>query len=198
MLHSDLKRAVFMDSDTLFIRPLPTSFVFTDVPRAVPEHGLHKFPWDRLFGDIGLSCPTIQVLMAGGEVGSPWLNAGFIACPNAAAFGSVWRMMCEYVLRCEWVPERYPYLDQIALPLAFGQLSPGRTVGFDNILSERFNQNLFYWAGDQSYSVNGFVAHHHHRVSLIERYFERLLSWTSGEYPEVDAVLAEYRQFDDV
>jgi predicted O-methyltransferase YrrM len=196
VLHSRLKQAVFVDSDTILLRPLPTNYIFTAVPRAAPEHGLHEFPWDRLFGDIGLNSPEIKVLMAGGEVGSPWLNAGVIACPNAEALGSTWRMMCDYVLRCDWVPERYPYLDQIALPLAFAQLSPSRSVTFDNILPERFNQNLFYWAGDQSYSATGFVAHHHSRVKLIERYFEGLLSWTRDEYPVIDQVLGELRQFD--
>ncbi len=106
--------------------------------------------------------------------------------------------MCEYVVRCDWVPERYPYLDQIALPLAFAQLSPSRSVTFDNILPERFNQNLFYWAGDQSYSASGFVAHHHSRVALIERYLDRLLSWARPEYPALDQVLAEMRQFDNI
>ncbi len=30
--------------------------------------------------------PEIQVLLAGGEVGSPWLNAGVIACPKRRGF----------------------------------------------------------------------------------------------------------------
>lgn len=191
------KPVIGVDADLLFIRPLPAEFLFRPVPAAVPEHGLHVHPWEELYSTLGLQCPSIKVLCAGGEVGAPWLNAGFIACPDGSRFGDLWHRACRFILHCPWVPERFPYLDQIALPLAFAQASAGGTVTFDNILPARFNQNIFYWAKDQHYVGSGYVAHHHYRVSLIERYLGSLISWVGEEYSIIDKVLEGLRQFDD-
>lgn len=187
---------IFMDSDTIILRPLPIEYLFSSTPRAVPEHGLHLFPWGKLFPMLGLEVPTIKTLLAGGEVGPPWLNAGFVVCPNAEAFGAVWHMMANFVMRLDWVPERWPYLDQIALPLAIAQFTPTRSVTHDNILPAQFNQNLFYWADDQSATVAGYVVHHHARVALLEKYLPRLLMWVRDDYPIIKEILDALREFD--
>jgi hypothetical protein len=36
--------ALLVDSDMIFLRPLPTEFLFQGVLAAVPEHGKHDFP----------------------------------------------------------------------------------------------------------------------------------------------------------
>src|ERR1051325_6467632 len=43
-----------VDADLIFIRPLPAEFLFRSVPTAVPEHGLHLYPWDELYSTLGL------------------------------------------------------------------------------------------------------------------------------------------------
>ena len=192
-----IKRAILVDSDILFIRPLPESFLIRESPAAVPEHGKHEFPWDRLYPLVGLKRPEIEILLGSGEICDPWFNAGFVACPDAEQLGHVWRMMADFVFRCPWVPERWPYLDQISLPLAMAQLSPGRTVQHSNVLPARFNQNVFNWSEDQSYVRNGFVLHHHNKVRLIERYFPLLIMWIRDGYPIVDKVVDELRRFDE-
>jgi hypothetical protein len=193
---SGLKRAVLIDSDILFLRSLPVDFIFRDVPTVVPEHGYHEFPWLRLFALANLIPPRIKVLLGDGLVTEPWFNAGFICAPDATQFGYVWRMMCDLLLNCDWVPELWPYLDQIALPLTLAQLSEQRTVTNDNVLPAIFNQNLFLWREDQSYVREGYVAHHHTKLRLIERYFEDLIMWTRGDFPVVDEVVAALRPFD--
>ena len=191
------RRAILVDSDVLFLRPLPIDFLERRVPAAVPEHSSeYSFPWARMYATLGLVQPTIKVLSGSGHTCDPWFNAGFVIAPNGEQLSSVWRMMCEFLLRCDWVPDRWPYLDQIALPLAFAQLSPTRSVGYDNVLPARFNQNMFYWEKEQGHILSGFVAHHHNRVKLLETYFPHLITWTADEYPVVRLILDELRQFD--
>ena len=191
------KPVIGADADLLFIRPLPAQFLFRQVPAAVPEHGLHVYPWEELYSTLGLRPPEIKLLTGSGEVGAPWLNAGFIACPDGSQLGELWHRACRFLLHCPWVPERFPFLDQIAMPLAFAQASASRTVTFDHVLPARFNQNIFYWADDQSYVGNGYVAHHHNRVGLIEKYLSSLISWTRQQYAIIDEVLEGLRLFDD-
>jgi len=189
------RRVLLVDSDVIFLRPLPMEFLGRRVPTAVPEHSSeYTFPWSRLYGTLGLAQPPIKVLSGSGNVTDPWFNAGFVVAPNGEQLSCVWAMMCEFLLRCDWVPDRWPYLDQIALPLAFAQLSPTRSVGYENVLPARFNQNMFYWSKDQV--VNGFVAHHHNRVRLLETHFQKIFTWVANDYPVIYEILEEMRSFD--
>lgn len=190
------RRVLLLDSDIMFLRPLPFEFLNRSIPAAVPEHGKHIYPWGRLYSTLGLAQPRITVLLGSGEISLPWFNGGFVVAPNGEQLSAVWRMICEFVVRCDWVPERWPYLDQISLPLAFAQLSPSRSVGHDNVLPERFNQNVFYWAKDQSYVSSGFAAHHHSRVKLLEKYFQQIFMWVKAEHPIVEKILNELRAYD--
>jgi hypothetical protein len=192
------RRALLVDSDVMFLRPIPVDFIARRVPAAVPEHSSeYTFPWARMYGTLGLAQPVTKVLSGSGHTCDPWFNAGFITAPNGEQLSSVWRMICEFLLRCDWVPDRWPYLDQIALPLAFAQLSPNRSVGYENVLPSRFNQNMFYWAKDQGHMVNGFVAHHHNRVRLLEAFFAPIFSWVADDYPIVRSILNELQKFDE-
>lgn len=197
MKYFDNIPSMLIDSDLIFTRPLPTKFLMRDVPAAVPEHGLHKFPWTRLYSALSLTIPSIVTLLGSGEVSPPWLNAGLITTPNAEKFGHIWMMASDFVLKCEWVPERWPYLDQISLPLAMALFSETRTVDYSNILPSQFNDNIFYWHPDQSYATNSFVIHHHNRVGLLNKYVPNLLSWTRDGNPEFDVVLRDLSMFDD-
>jgi hypothetical protein len=189
--------AIGVDADLIFLRPLPADFLFRRVPAAVPEHGLHLYPWAELYSALGLNFPEMKLMTGSGEVGPPWLNAGFISCPDASRFGGLWHRTCRFLLHCNWVPERFPYLDQIALPLAFARASADRSLTFENVLPSEFNQNIFYWAGDQNYVSGGHVAHHHYRVGLLDKYFRPLIEWTRDDYPIIDEVLDGLRRFDD-
>lgn len=189
--------ALMIDSDLIFMRPLPLNFLFRNTPTAVPEHGLHEFPWARLYEALSLNEPKIVTLLGSGLESPPWLNAGLVATPNAAKFGAIWKMASDFVLGCDWVPERWPYLDQISLPLAMALYSPHRTVDYANILPSQFNDNIFHWHPDQSYAANSFVIHHHYRVALLRKYVPNLLSWVRDNNPTFDVILNDLARFDD-
>jgi len=186
------------DSDLFFLRSIPPDYLIgRTVPAATPEHGRHSFPWERLYAQFNLAIPAFQVLCGSGESSPPWFNAGLVYAPNAAAMGAEWERLCLAINKLDWVPERWPYLDQISLPLAMASLSPGSKLTEAVVLDGRLNQNLFHWMDDQSYAQHGFGVHHHGRVSLIRRYFPRILMWLREDFPLLDRLLDQYAIFDD-
>ena len=190
--------ALLCDSDLFFLRSVPLDyFAGRTVPAAVPEHGRHDFPWERLYPIAGAPLPSFQVLCGSGEASLPWLNAGLVYAPNASQLGEVWLDLCHRVEPLEWVPERFPYLDQITLPLAIASLSPRSSITPASVLDTRLNQNLFHWMPDQSYAGYGFGVHHHHRVSLIRRYFPDVLTWVETDEPLLGELLSLYARYDD-
>lgn len=191
--------ALLCDSDIFFLRGVPLPYLAgRTVPAAVPEHGRHDFPWQRLYAMVGGALPAFQVLCGSGEVSLPWLNAGLVYAPNASQLGAVWLDLCQRVEPLEWVPERFPYLDQITLPLAIAALSPHCTIGPASVLDGRLNQNLFHWMPDQSYVSQGFGVHHHHRTSLIRRYCADLITWVQADEPLLEELLTLYSRYDDI
>lgn len=188
--------AVLADSDLVFLRPLPADYLIRHVSTAVPEHSKKQFPWERMYALLALEMPSIRVVHGSADTGPPWLNAGFVSTPNAEQLGRVWRMMCGLVMQLDWIPDQWPYLDQIALPLAIAQLSPHRTVSHDSILPAVFNQNIFGWAGDQSFVRSGFVIHHHNRIQLLQTYIEKILKWVRDGYPVVEKIMVELTKFE--
>src|SRR6266853_738858 len=86
-----------------FTVAIPEDYLLRPVPTAVPEHGLHVYPWEELYSTLGLRFPEIKVLCAGGEVGAPWLNAGFVVCPDGSRLGGLWHRACRFILHCHWV-----------------------------------------------------------------------------------------------
>ena len=187
------------DSDLFFLRSIPANYLDGRyLPAATPEHGRHDFPWERLYAQFNLSAPSFQVLCGSGEASPPWFNAGLVYAPNAAALSAEWERICLAINALEWVTERWPYLDQIALPLAMASLSPGSMLTEAAVLDSRLNQNLFHWMEDQSYVAHGFGVHHHGRVSLIKKYFPRILMWLRDDYPLLDQLLDRYATYDDL
>lgn len=190
--------ALLCDSDMFFLRAVPLEYFYgRTVPAAVPEHGRHDFPWERLYPMVGAPMPSFSVLCGSGEASLPWLNAGLVYAPNAAQLGEVWLDLCHRIEPLEWVPERFPYLDQITLPLAIATLSPRSAITASSVLDVRLNQNLFHWMTDQSYVCQGFGVHHHHRSSLIRRYFPDLITWVGTDEPLLIELLTLYSRYDD-
>lgn len=193
------KPVLLCDSDLFFIRSIPAAYLIgRTLPAASPEHGRHDFPWERLYAHFNLLSPSFQVLCGSGEASEPWFNAGLVYAPNAAALGSEWERICLAINELPWVPERWPYLDQIALPLAIASLSPASRLTEAAVLDSRLNQNLFHWMNDQSYATHGFGVHHHGRVSLIKKYFHSLLLWLRDDYPLLEQLLERYAAYERI
>lgn len=76
-------------------------------------------------------------------------------------------------------------------------LSSGACLTEAVVLDSRLNQNLFHWMEDQSYAAHGFGVHHHGRVSLIKKYFHRILMGLRDDYPLLDPLLERYAVYAD-
>ena len=189
--------AVLLDSDTLIIRPMHPDYLLRASSTVVPEHGLHLYPWDRFFEGAKLQSPEMLIRLGSGEVGPVWFNAGLVATRNARAMGEAWIAMSDYITQLDDVANIFPYLDQIALPLAIAHTQASRSVSYENVLDLVYNQNIFYWASDQSYVNHGVMVHHHNRIKLVERYCQGSLDWAASEEPQVRDLVEEMRQFDD-
>jgi len=188
--------AIFVDSDVFLNRPLPVEFLIREAPAAVPEHGFHQFPWVDIFKTANLPYRYLPVATGNGSVGDPWLNAGLVSCRHPRQLGAVWSMMADLVLKLDFVPEKNPYLDQISLIPAIAQLSSGRQISHGSILPDMFNQHVFPWIDDHSYLRNSYVVHHHNRYSLLEKCFSKLITWVSGDYPELPELISRGRIYE--
>lgn len=189
--------ALLCDSDLFFLRPVPHGYLsWRTAPAAVPEHGIQEMPWDRLYDTFSLPCPTFQHLCGNGGCSLPWFNAGLVVAPDAEALGAAWLELCHRVNDLPWVQKRFPYLDQIALPLAMAAVSTQRQLTPASVLDARLNQNLFHWHRNQAYVGSGIGLHHHGRLSLVDRYLPELLPWVRAVHPAAPAILERYGAFE--
>ena len=189
-------KVILADSDLIFARELPFDFLTRPEACAVPEHGFQELPWSDIYEHFSLKLPQTLVLLGSGRTSLPWLNAGFVSSSEAEKFGDIWYDLAERVAVLDWVPKRWPYLDQIALPIAMAVSSASKTVKHDHILPSSFNTNLFYWAGDQTYSKGSFVIHHHGRIQLLRRYLRDLITWVGQLYPDLFDVMQALEKYD--
>lgn len=189
--------ALLTDSDVFFIRPLPAEYLaWRCCPAAVPEHGIQPVDWPSLYSSLSLPLPATRHLCGNGRVSMPWFNAGLVYAPNAVALGAAWLDMCHRVNMLEWLPKRFPYLDQYALPLAMTSLAQEEPLSSASVLDIRLNQNLFHWHPNQSYINGGIGVHHHGRLSLVEKYLPGLLHQARMAHPLAGEIIDMYAAFE--
>jgi hypothetical protein len=119
-----------------------------------------------------------------------------VSIPDCQSFGQVWMETAASILPMTDIPERWPYLDQIALPIAMARASPHRQLTWANVLPLRLNQNIFYWMKHPEYVRNGHVVHHHGRVRLIRTLFPELLAAINRNHGLIDKTLDALSPFD--
>jgi hypothetical protein len=81
--------------------------------------------WEGLYADFGLTMPRRRIVSP--ETGRhmlPYFNAGVVVCSARAGLSELWIRVARQLNRLT-LPRKYPYLDQIALPIALtlGNLS---------------------------------------------------------------------------
>lgn len=138
-LGSNQGHTLFLDSDMLclgmpdlnWLRQFEAALKPADV--ALIPTGLDY--WRPLYELAGLQPPESRVLTScTDELMLPYYNAGFIWLRGAAEFAKHWLRMAELIARDPNIEHKWPWLDQLALPLALQSL--GYRV---RSLTERFN-----------------------------------------------------------
>lgn len=129
----DCDVSVFFDTDTVLLSPIsdsvskggtPEPTVFA-VPEGVPTWGRHIEDWVPVYRHFGLPVPDERVRMCRGRRVEtlPYFNAGFVGFAEAATqmglrFGELWLETAIEIDQALDIPNKRPWLDQIALPIA--------------------------------------------------------------------------------
>ncbi len=117
---------VFLDTDTLCLRPLDWSVLrahsFASKPADVATFG-DTATWQRLYQRFGLPLPTRRVAASvSGRLMLPYFNAGMMATAHAGELAAEWARICRAIDAMDDINPRRPWLDQIALPIAVARL----------------------------------------------------------------------------
>ncbi|NJO18630.1 MAG: hypothetical protein HC877_23755 [Thioploca sp.] len=155
-------KLIFLDSDILcgqefspdMIFPNPSSIfglakesvgemrgIFDAPFSAVPEAGLFTRDinqWQKIYDLFDLPLPRWRVTCTEtDELMLPYFNAGVIAVQNGLGFAEVWEDCCRQIDADTSITSKYPWLDQLALPVAVARLN--LTV---NVLDTCFNYQV--------------------------------------------------------
>ncbi len=163
------ERIVFLHSDLMFVQPFEGYEPFFEQQFAAKQADWQTF--DRLFGRrfdwanvydlFGLPFPQMAwPAHLNGVWGPPYFNAGFLAVDPAIDFSTHWIDTCQKIKDYEPVGRKFPWLDQIGLPVTL--LRRGFSY---QCLSERFNHPLHLKKIEDSDPL----AVHYHRPEFIRQ-----------------------------
>lgn len=118
--------SVFMDTDTMFVRPcFLADFVRPGAVSVVPTEtakwkpGNTREGWTTVYEAVGLPLPNARTrLSRHPAVHFPYYNAGMIGFESASAFGRTWLETARTLDAHPGVEKKRPWLDQIALPVS--------------------------------------------------------------------------------
>ena len=135
------RRRIFLDTDIMCMLPFTgdtrLEAPFGAVPADRRTWGAGPGDWDRVYGLFGLTTPPVRVRTARTrEETPPYYNAGFIMAESSVAdsLAHTWLECAQVIDRTPHVPNKRPWLDQIALPVAVTRLGLGH-----RFLDETFN-----------------------------------------------------------
>jgi len=122
-IKTEADKLIFIDSDMLCLRE------FDDQPRfALPFNAkpadLATFTgdietWRKVYAAADAVMPQLRIpATVSGDFTPPYFNAGFVAINKETGLGDVWLDCCKRIDADPEIPDKRPWLDQIALPVA--------------------------------------------------------------------------------
>lgn len=133
-------KVVFLDSDMLCLRDFEgdrrfAAHVVNAKAADLATFGSQPGRWEAAYASIGLEVPSDRVpASVSGEFMPPYFNAGFIAAHRNCGLAAEWPAVARRLDGDPNVPDKRPWLDQVALPVALARL--GIRV---DVLDERYN-----------------------------------------------------------
>ena len=191
-IESIADKIVFLDSDILCLREFSLNnqelAKIFQVPFAAKPADLATFTrdsqlWQQIYDLFQLPLPQWRVIATvSGELMWPYFNAGVIAIANGMDFAQVWQQCCQQIDAHPTIPNKRPWLDQIALPIAVNKLNLKH-----NCLDERFN----YPAHLKPLPTHLPIWCHYHWPTVIRRepQLNQLVVKLAKTYPELQALL---------
>ncbi len=135
--------AMLLDSDIVCLRPFAPARYFgaLDVYAKAADmlnFGQVSTAWEEVYRLVGMPLPRRQTLTTlTHELGPPYFNSGVVIVRGRSGLGREWARVAHTIDRAEHIGDKYPWLDQVALPVAIERL--GLSL---QCLDERFNYPL--------------------------------------------------------
>lgn len=196
-IDSRADKHVFLDSDILCLRPFSHQARFASANFHAKPADHRTFTddielWKKVYACVGLDLPTARVAATvSGELMPPYFNAGVIFVDGNANFGSSWLDCCRAIDRDPEIPNKRPWLDQVALPVAVTQMK----LTYD-CLDERFNLPGYARSLDEA-NLPFFCHYHFLRVIKREPLLATLVKELAAEHSELYEAIrshAEWKQ----
>ncbi len=139
-------RIVFLDSDTIFYNPLPETDKYFRKDFAAKGSDEQTFDsivqkglnWNIVYDLFALPFPQMMwPAPVTGEWGPPYFNAGMLVANPSIDLSTHWIETCIAIRDCDKIKNKYPWLDQVALPVTILR----RKITYQ-LLSHLFNYPL--------------------------------------------------------
>jgi hypothetical protein len=190
---------IFLDSDMLLSEAFSglgapgaggLAAPFGAVPADMDTFGASEALWALIYGGQGL-LPPVERLRAtvSGQTMFPYFNAGFIAVDSRIDFATPWLRICREIEADPRITNKWPWLDQIALPVAV------KFLGIDYVaLDERYNYPAHLKPVGAG-AVPCFVHYHHQKVLQRSPRLRSLVLDLVTEYPQLKDAMRVSRKW---
>lgn len=121
------EQGMFLDSDMLSLQRWKPEDLLDGCAVAAKPADLGTWGdeqrWQQVYSLAGLDLPERRVrLTVSGQLSLPYFNAGVVVASRPEQFGETWLAATRLLHDCDLkIGERYPWLDQIALPVAMAK-----------------------------------------------------------------------------
>lgn len=182
--------AIFLDSDMVMMRPFLTHYSLVGEDAAVKPADFPTFErsggdWQPVYDLFDLPLPQDMVRATiSQEWMLPYYNAGMVFVKDGRSFSKVWLDTSRIIDASDAVRAKRPWLDQVALPIAFARL--GWEVG-DADLDLNFPGHAQQLPSDETYLP--YIMHYHSpdRIGICPR-LTRDVHFYRSKYPELNTL----------
>jgi hypothetical protein len=193
---TDADVRVFLDSDILALQPFSGLFVpgaqkmeapFGAVPADMDTFGANDAIWALIYGGQNLAPPLERMRATiSGQTMLPYFNAGFIAVHSRINLAATWLRICREIDADPNIANKWPWLDQIALPVAV------KYLGIDYVaLDERYNYPAHLKPVGPD-PLPYFIHYHNQKVLFASPMLRSLVLELVAEHPQLgDAMRAD-------
>jgi hypothetical protein len=182
--------AIFFDTDTVVTGPmniegLDQAHTVMVAPECTATWGRQIEDWGPVYALFDLEVPEERVRLFRGRrsLVPPYFNAGLVGYTTARnkdglTFPDLWRDTARRIDQTEGIPNKRPWLDQIALPIAAARLGARM-----DIRDEAHNYNLYRRNPDDQPEMH--LAHYHQ--ACVYRNWPQCLSVAHGLMDRCDS-----------
>lgn len=161
----NVERCFILDSDLLSLRPITADDLPAKPLAAKPEDRpgpwVDRRAWRGLYRWAGMKkwarSDEVITTVSGHRI-PPYFNAGVVAIDPSSPVAASWLRWAQAIDSAERIPQRHPWLDQIALPLA------ARDV---NVIPERLDEQ-WNWPAHHRLLRQPARFVHYHEPTVIE------------------------------